>query len=414
MAVDLEYYGVPPADYREQENRTRITATAGQTTFSGPYSPGYVDVYFNGAKLDPFTEFTGTDGANIILASAAALGDIVEIISRAQVQIANVYTQAQVNALLVPYFAVSSGTGDAQVAVTNPTFTTFVDGMTVKIRTVAANASTTPTINCNSLGAVTIVSNNSGGALYGSDWTAGSEISLRYNQTLSSFVLLEGQTTVVTPPQFNKTNQSASTAFVQQAIGNTRPNVVLVNSATTLTLAQSGQVVNCNTGTGTLTLPSSGGASLGLAYYVNNYGTSVLTVTSVAGTAIFNPGTTTTTYSMQSGTSAIFISDGGNWVVFGGGGIGSIASNGFLKVSSGLILQWGTATSSGAATTVVTYPVAFPNNTLSVSATAFVAGAGAFCAIETGGSTTSVSIGAWTSNAARSAGIPMKWIAVGY
>jgi hypothetical protein len=188
MAVDLEYYGVPPADYRELENRTPLTATAGQTTFSALYSPGYVDVYFNGAKLDPRTEFTGTDGLNIVLTTAAALGDVVEVISRAQVQIANVYTQQQVNAMLVPYFTVTTGTGDAQVGTTNPTFSSYVDGMVIKVRAVGPNTLTTPAITLNGLTTKTIVSNVGDAALSGYDWIANSDITLRYNQSIDRLV----------------------------------------------------------------------------------------------------------------------------------------------------------------------------------------------------------------------------------
>lgn len=60
--------------------RTSFTATSGQTTFSAAYAVGYVEVYLNGAFLNG-TDYTATDGATVVLASAAALNDIVETVA---------------------------------------------------------------------------------------------------------------------------------------------------------------------------------------------------------------------------------------------------------------------------------------------------------------------------------------------
>lgn len=61
--------------------RQTYTATANQTTFSVTYDAGFVDVWLNGAKLLAGTDFTATSGTNIVLASGAAAGDIVDIIA---------------------------------------------------------------------------------------------------------------------------------------------------------------------------------------------------------------------------------------------------------------------------------------------------------------------------------------------
>ena len=61
--------------------RQTYTATAGQTTFSVNYDAGYVDVWLNGAKLLAGTDFTATSGTDIVLASGAAAGDIVDILA---------------------------------------------------------------------------------------------------------------------------------------------------------------------------------------------------------------------------------------------------------------------------------------------------------------------------------------------
>jgi hypothetical protein len=59
---------------------TDLTATAGQTVFAsaGSYTPGFVQVYRNGARLGN-ADFTATNGTTITLASAATAGDLVTI-----------------------------------------------------------------------------------------------------------------------------------------------------------------------------------------------------------------------------------------------------------------------------------------------------------------------------------------------
>lgn len=54
------------------------TAIFGQTTFAATYDVGYIDVYFNGIKLDD-SEFTATSGTNIILNQSCLAGDIINI-----------------------------------------------------------------------------------------------------------------------------------------------------------------------------------------------------------------------------------------------------------------------------------------------------------------------------------------------
>ena len=58
---------------------TPTTATAGQTTFSGTYTVGFVDVYLNGVKLSE-DQYTATTGTNIVLDEGASANDIIEVI----------------------------------------------------------------------------------------------------------------------------------------------------------------------------------------------------------------------------------------------------------------------------------------------------------------------------------------------
>ena len=59
-----------------------FTATAAQTTFAVSYTPGLIDVFYNGSKLAA-SEYTASNGTSVVLANAAALNDSLEIISYA-------------------------------------------------------------------------------------------------------------------------------------------------------------------------------------------------------------------------------------------------------------------------------------------------------------------------------------------
>ena len=61
---------------------TYFTATAGQTSFTVSYTPGLVDVYYNGSKLAA-SEYTASNGTTIVLANAAVVNDALEVISYA-------------------------------------------------------------------------------------------------------------------------------------------------------------------------------------------------------------------------------------------------------------------------------------------------------------------------------------------
>lgn len=77
--------------------RFRYIATAGQTTFTGSdsngntmaYDAGFVDVYLNGVRLDQ-TDYTASSGSSIVLASAAALNDELNIVAFGTFSVASI------------------------------------------------------------------------------------------------------------------------------------------------------------------------------------------------------------------------------------------------------------------------------------------------------------------------------------
>jgi hypothetical protein len=95
----------------------KYIATAGQTTFSGSdansltlaYTVGSIIVTLNGVVLDA-SDYTATTGTSVVLGVAATLNDEVNIFSFSTFDVANTYTQAQVDAFAVKL------TGDQTVA----------------------------------------------------------------------------------------------------------------------------------------------------------------------------------------------------------------------------------------------------------------------------------------------------------
>lgn len=73
------YIGTAPVPQATQ-TREDFTATAGQTTFTTlGYTPGYLDVYLNGVRLQD-SDVTATDGSTFQIAACAA-GDAVSAIA---------------------------------------------------------------------------------------------------------------------------------------------------------------------------------------------------------------------------------------------------------------------------------------------------------------------------------------------
>ena len=74
------YIGTQPVPQATQ-TRDAFTCTAGQTSFAtSGYTPGFLDVYLNGIKLAA-ADYTASNGSDVVLASGAALDDILEVVA---------------------------------------------------------------------------------------------------------------------------------------------------------------------------------------------------------------------------------------------------------------------------------------------------------------------------------------------
>ena len=72
--------GVTWANFPTLRTTQTFTALAGQTTFNFTYNVDFLDVYVNGVKLSP-SEYTATNGSDVVLDIAAFAGDTVELYS---------------------------------------------------------------------------------------------------------------------------------------------------------------------------------------------------------------------------------------------------------------------------------------------------------------------------------------------
>ena len=82
--------------------RHTFTATEGQTAFvaSVAFADGYEQVYFNGLLLLKTTDYTTSSNTTVTLGSAAAAGDIIEIVTITNLNSQNTYTQAEINTIV--------------------------------------------------------------------------------------------------------------------------------------------------------------------------------------------------------------------------------------------------------------------------------------------------------------------------
>ena len=80
------YIGTQPVPQATQ-TRDAFTCTAGQTSFAtSGYTPSFLDVYLNGIKLAA-ADYTASNGSDVVLASGAALDDILEVVAYSSFEI---------------------------------------------------------------------------------------------------------------------------------------------------------------------------------------------------------------------------------------------------------------------------------------------------------------------------------------
>ncbi len=84
------YIGVQPTPQATQV-RNDFVATSGQTTFAtSGYTPQFLDCFLNGVHLNNGTDYTASNGSDVVLTVGATTGDILHVLSFATFEVANV------------------------------------------------------------------------------------------------------------------------------------------------------------------------------------------------------------------------------------------------------------------------------------------------------------------------------------
>ncbi|VBB09659.1 Hypothetical protein LUCI_4957 [Lucifera butyrica] len=181
----------------------------------------------------------------------------------------------------------------------------------------------------------------------------------------------------VTAAQFDNSSRLATTAFVQRALGNSQA-IYNLSAATTLTAADVGKTIVLNgSSTYTVKLPAAVTCANGSNLeFCSTNGASVTIQVQSTDSIVCGQGTYVTSMLVQGGDSLkLCCNTSYGWQVVAGSSElpysalfgASLAGNGFQKLPSGLILQWGMIGAYQSQNNVTaSFPIAFPNETLSI------------------------------------------------
>lgn len=286
--------------------------------------------------------------------------------------------------------AVGAGTVDAITAAFTPAIAALPAApgtLSVFVRATGANTSTTPTFKADGTTAKTIVKGNNVALLAGDIAGVGHWLELQYDATLDKWVLQNPTHGFGgTPPQFDNTTKTATTAFVQRALGNFQ-YIVGVNAPFSLSALNCGQIVAINTpGQVTLPLASSVTSGAAIGFLAATSGASVVPQ---GGNNIYTGGSARASIALGGGDSLLLVSDTANWYVYSGSAQlqfsssfgSSLGTAGYQRLPSGLILQWGRLGIGDIPRDYYGYagfPIVFPNNVYQVNLSLYSYAAGDF------------------------------------
>jgi hypothetical protein len=314
-----------------------FTATAGQTTFNCPYTPGNIAVIVNGAQISP-ANYTATNGSSVVLSTASVLNDDIQVVAYSSFTVANA----------LPF---------------------------------------------------------AGG-------------------TMAGPIMMAGGDTGVTAAQFDNSTLLATTAFVKRQ-GLQASNVNVVTGVGPITPAFAGStIVLSAAGSFTVTMNAANSFADGARVEFINVSPGAVTIAKQSGDLFAPSSSNPTTFTLNNGDSLILESRGSAniWYAVGGSAqlkyssaFGSfLASPGYQKLPSGLIIQWGSGSTNSSGVITQTLPTTFPTGWFGGWAT--VQQSGAYTANVTVLNTTTMGITGYitTSGAVVGAGLAINWIAIGY
>jgi hypothetical protein len=237
-----------------------------------------------------------------------------------------------------------------------------------------------------------------------------------------------GFLSAVQPPvQFDTSLKLATTAFVK-SMGLTYGGIVTHAGTEAILAADMGKMhFTSAAGATTLTLPAANTVPVGTTFTIMGSASGVATIQRAGADSLLLNGSVSTSVTCGNGDFLTFTTaSSSQWYAFGSAQLGSstafgslMSANGYQKLPSGLIIQWGVKTTSALSTTyttdAVTFPIAFPTAVLGRTGS-FGSGAGASwlsVTLEASGTPlTSMNIRAASGSAL--AAQPFNWIAIGY
>ncbi|KVN23877.1 hypothetical protein WJ63_19245 [Burkholderia pyrrocinia] len=227
-----------------------------------------------------------------------------------------------------------------------------------------------------------------------------------------------------TAPQFDSSTKVATTAFVQRALGSFQASANLPAGATNGAAADIGKYFTQQAAAAaTYVLPSTEGLSSGAAIAFKVTSNFPLTISCSGGDMISANGQKVSSLTLGTGDDVIFVCpQKGYWFASGSAVVGqsskfaaSLDVNGYQKLPSGLIIQWGRlATAIGAnASANQMLPITLPNSVLAATGTPAQTAvwSGASPSIGIGASNTVLTV--W-NNSTNSVSPYIWWIVIGY
>lgn len=176
------------------------------------------------------------------------------------------------------------------------------------------------------------------------------------------------------PAQFDVSKKAATMEAVQRALGGLR-GVASGATSRALTVDDVGCTVFVNPGVA-LTLPLANSVSAGSVIHFRTSSTGAdRTISATGGDTISLGNGGGASIVMKDGDTLSLVAAGTSWVnVSGIAGLGnsaqfgaSLSANGYQKLPSGLIVQWGSLSATGSTTTNFSFPIAFPTACVAIA-----------------------------------------------
>ena len=255
----------------------------------------------------------------------------------------------------------------------------------------------------------------------GAKWT--SDIHTEYVKKTGDTIT--GTLTAPTPAQFDNDTSLATTAFVQRALGNYAGSSN-ISAGQTIQQGNVGKVtIFGSTATGqAIYLPSLDGLPNGATIVIHGYGAFDYAIDPQGGQDILASGTVLTSLPMKGADSAVLYKESNTrWVLIGGTvqeaysprQASSLAVNGYQKLPSGLIMQWGDGTSNASGQLSITFPIAFTSSDFAYRIVCMHSGTGPAMVIEqfTARTLTGTSLGIFNTSGLPVQGGVIRWFAIG-